>query len=297
MNKNMAPTDARSGRTALMVSWVLGGFWLVSTVWASAAAETTGGVAAAGIQFLSLFLFLFVHGSIALGWRGTIAFLLVLALVSFLFEALSVATGFPFGFFEHHAPGPRPLNIPIAVPIGYAVYGWLAWAQTRAMLGGLVAQRQLFVIATPIIGTFLLAGYDYPWDAIGASVLKTHSYRYPSGLFGVPLRNFFGWLLTGWVAFQLFALIERRFPAKPVAATRGYLLIAPLIWCSFGLSYILRFWTAPSGTVSVGGRSLVIADVYEASAAIALPAMVLPAILTIIFVLARPAATEGARNA
>ncbi|WP_197063637.1 carotenoid biosynthesis protein [Novosphingobium malaysiense] len=233
-----------------------------------------------------LLILLFVQGSIARGWRGAIVFFVILGVVSFAFEATSIATGFPFGFFTHHTPGPRPLKVPIAVLLGYSVYGWLAWVLTKAMLGPLAVHNRLYLLAAPIAGSFVLVGYDYPWDAIGATILHTHSYRTPSGLFGVPLSNFLGWLLTGWAAFQLVALAERKWPEAPLAKTRSYLLVSPVIWAGLGLSYVLRWWSAPAGMTSVAGRTFVIADIYEASAAIALPAMLLPAIVAVIMIYA-----------
>lgn len=293
MNDASSHSSATTGVTRLKIAWALTALWFLCVAVASFDPGSTVGVAASGLQFLVLLILLFVHGSIARGSRGAFVFFAALCAVSFVFEATSIATGFPFGFFEHHTPGPRLLDVPIAVLIGYSVYGWLAWAQTSAMLDGLTRRGSLFPLAAPVIASFVLAGYDYPWDAIGASVMHTHSYRSPSGLFGVPLSNFFGWLLTGWAAFQLVALAERERPVAPLAMTRGYLLIAPLIWAGLGLSYLPRFWTAPPGTTSVAGRAFVVADIYEASAAIALPAMILPAIVTIVFILARTGEVHG----
>ncbi len=294
---NMSRPESRiAGARRLKACWLLALVWLVSTVWASLSPTSPGGIASAGIQFVALLAFILIHASIAGGWRGALTFFAVLFGTSFVLEAISIATGVPFGFFEHHSPGPRPLDVPLVVPVGYAVFGWLAWSQTRSILSALTPASRVALFAAPLLGAFILAGYDYPWDAIGATVLKIHSYRFPSGLFGVPLLNFIGWIVTGWAAFQIFALVERRFTPAPLAASRGYLLLPPLIWLGMAGSYFLRFWTAPEGTASVAGRSFVIADIYEASAAISLPAMVLPALLAIIAIAAAPGQKPSAHD-
>ncbi|MGP7795544.1 carotenoid biosynthesis protein [Sphingomonas sp. CLY1604] len=277
----------RSASRRLAVIWSLALVWLVALGWSCLSPTSHVGVAAAGLQFLLLLVILFAHGSIAVGWRGAVVFFSMLCGVSFVFEATSIATGIPFGFFEHHSPGPRLLGVPLVVLVGYAVYGWFAWALTMTILKPLDGDFRVARWAGPIVAAFILVGYDYPWDAIGATVMHTHSYRHPSGLFGVPLSNFIGWLVTGWAAFQLVALILDRIRPAPLETSWRWHLLAPVIWAGLGLSYVLRWWVAPVGTVMKGGRTFVIADIFEASAAIALPAMVLPALLAVVAVLAR----------
>ncbi len=271
-----------AGARRLMLCRILVLAWFAATIVASLFPQSPSGGAAAGIQFLALLGFVLVHASLAGGWRGASAFVAILGVASFVLEAISIATGVPFGFFHHNTAGPRLLDVPMAVPIGYAVFGWPAWAQTMTLMRSLGATGRTTLLGAPVIGTFLLAGYDYPWDPIGATVLKVHGFRDPSGLFGVPLSNFLGWLVTGWVAFQLLALVQRRFVRTLAAETMTFALLPSIIWIGTALSYFLQYAVAPPGATSVGGRTFVIADIYEASAAISLPAMILPAIVTII---------------
>lgn len=138
------------------------------------------------------------------------------------------------------------------------------------------------MLISPIIATFIFTGYDYPWDAIGANLLHTHAYRTPSGLFGVPLLNFFGWLLTGWVAFQIYALYQRKMVAYRAAQHPAFEVMPALLWLGIAASYFVRYLNSPDGMVSIGTRSFFIRDIYEASAAISIPAMVFPSILVLV---------------
>ncbi len=262
--------------------------WFAATIIASLFPQSPAGGAAAGIQFLALLGFVLVHASLAGGWPGAFAFFAIMGAASFVLEAISIATGVPFGFFHHNTAGPRLLGVPMAVPIGYAVFGWPAWAQTMTLMRSLGTTSRATLLSAPVVGTFLLAGYDYPWDPIGATVLKVHGFRDPSGLFGVPLSNFLGWLVTGWVAFQILARVQRGFVRTSAAETMTFALLPPMIWIGTALSYFLQYAVAAPGTTSVGERTFVIADIYEASAAISLPAMILPAIITIIAAISRP---------
>jgi putative membrane protein len=121
----------------------------------------------------------------------------------------------------------------------------------------------------------VLAGFDYPFDPIGASVQGMWTYKYPSGQFGVPLTNYLGWIFTGWVLFQIFALAEHRFRAVAASTLRSYWLLPCLIWIAMALQYPIFWAAAVGGTVTQGGRVFMIVDIYEASVAGSLFTLVL----------------------
>lgn len=64
------------------------------------------------LGMLGLILFLLVHGSLTYGRRGALGFFACAYPVAFAFEALAIATGFPFGFFTHDGSGPEILGVP-----------------------------------------------------------------------------------------------------------------------------------------------------------------------------------------
>lgn len=266
-----------------MSCWGLLVVGLISTAIAAWTPTSSAGATAGGLQFLSMLLFFIVHATLTGGWRVPIAFFLIVGLTSFSLEAVSISTGFPFGYFEHFTPGPRFLGVPMAVPVGYVVFAWFAWTQAQVlfrMVGG--KQGTDLIMIVPVIATFLLVGYDYPWDAIGANVMRTHAYKDPSGLFGVPLTNFLGWMLTGWIAFLLFALSQRKSIAAQPIQPRALEVVPPIFWIVIALGYFIRYLATPAGLVKVGDSSFVIKDIAEAAAAISIPAMIFPSIMVLL---------------
>ncbi len=244
-------------------------------VWNSTAGGSRSGTAAA-LQSLMLVAFVSLHASLSHGWLGFGAFAAIALTVAFGLEANSIANGFPFGFFAHNVPGPRLLEVPLHVPLAYVVLGWIAWTLARTIVrrrpgdvGGSA------VVLLPILAALILTGFDYCYDAIGSTVKGLWTYRHPSGQFGVPLTNFLGWVFTGWLFFQLFALVEGRFPPDTDAVDRrGYRLLPSLVWGGMTLQFPLLWANVPAGTVAVAGRSFMIADIYEASVIAALLTMV-----------------------
>ena len=259
------------GKARFIATWVLLALWFVAFV----AAQLGAGPAAAGIQTLILIAWVAVHASLAYGWKGFGAFFVITLAVAFTMEASSVHTGFPFGFYAHgDFMGPKLLGIPPPVALGYVFLGYLAWSLAKLLMRDRpTGLARIYTFTTPIAATFILAGYDLAYDAIGSTVLGHWVYRHPGGYFGVPLTNFLGWLLTGWVMLQLFALIERRFAAAAPAFMRGFWLQPCLIWGVTALQYPMMFLRSPDGIATVGGRSFVIADVYESAVIVSLLTM------------------------
>jgi uncharacterized membrane protein len=254
----------------LYLVWGLATSWLVLLVWAALPCRSP---LAGALQALAIVLFVVCHGSLSNGWKGIGVFFLISLVVSFLLEATSIATGFPFGFYVHNALGPKPLGVPLSVPLGYFFLGWLAWCVARVIIrDDPSVSSRVSQFATPLVAAFVLTGYDYAYDPIGSTVLGMWTYRTPSGYFGVPLSNFLGWLLTAWIFFQLFALIEGRFPSR-IRLGPSFWALPCLIWGLGVLQYPIKFFEASASLVTVANRQFVISDIYEASVIAALLSM------------------------
>ncbi|ORV40228.1 hypothetical protein AWC00_16205 [Mycobacterium conspicuum] len=239
---------------------------------------------AGAAQLGFLILFVAVHAWLGYSARGMAAFVVIAGVVAFALEAIGVATGFPFGSYAHHLPGPKPLGVPPVAVVSWIIFGWLAWALARVILrpvpGVAVGGAERFT--TPLVATFILGGYDLVFDPIGATAHDWYSYDHPTGALGVPLTNFLGWLLTGWLIFQLVALVEARFPAGPATGTRGYWLLPCLFWLSTTSQVFTSLIHPPDGVAVRGGKTIQIADVYESGASAALFTILLTGIMALV---------------
>jgi uncharacterized membrane protein len=250
----------------------------IMALWPSVAGQAQG--AQAGL----LILFVVAHAWLGYTARGMVAFVAIAGVVAFAFEALSIATGFPFGFYTHFLPGPKPLGVPFAALAGWITFGWLAWAVARVimrpMAAVVVGGAERFT--TPIVATFILGGYDLVYDPVGATANRWYAYDQPTGALGVPLTNYLGWVLTGWVIFQLVALIETRFPGRPATQGRNYWLLACLFWLSTTAQVFVGVIQGIDGVAVRGGKTIGIADVYESCASAALFTVVFSGITALI---------------
>jgi uncharacterized membrane protein len=247
---------------------------------------TQAGAAQTGL----LLLFVILHAWLGYTARGMAAFVVIAGVVAFTLEAISIATGFPFGSYTHHLPGLKPLGVPLVALAGWIMFSWLAWALARLIMRPVasVAVGGAERFTTPIVATFILGGYDLVNDPIGATAHNWYSYDHPTGALGVPLTNYLGWLLTGWVIFQLVALVEPRFPGRPVTQGRAYWLLPCLFWLSTTTQVFNSLIHPTDGVVVRGGKAIVIADVYESCASAALFTVVFTGITALIRLYSRP---------
>jgi putative membrane protein len=272
------------GLLQLKLCWLLLLPWVPISLYSVVPAFGTPASAWAGAtQGLLLVLIMAMHGSLSYGWKGFGAYVGIVGVSSFLLEACSIATGFPFGFYHHQgAPGPAPLGVPVSVMMGYVALGWFAWTLARLIVRQTPWRTTgIEKFVTPLIGGFVLAGFDYPLDPIGSTVRNMWVYHHPSGQFGVPLTNYLGWIFTGWISFQLFAFLEHRFEAGPVVRERRFWLLPAIVWLTIGLQYPILFANAPAGTVDIGTSHFLVADIFEAAVAASLFSMIFVALLAL----------------
>jgi len=164
-------------------------------------------------------------------WLGASKSLFVISLLSVLsvlVEALAVATGHPYGGFRY------------SDALGYRVLGLVPWSVAFAYLPLLLGSAAL---------ASRLFGSDWLWFGVGSSAilvgvdLVVDPAAVAGGLwvweeagayFGVPLGNFLGWLLTGFLYSTIFLIIVR-------ADLRGNRAVP--LEVSSSLLMILSFWT------------------------------------------------------
>lgn len=260
------PTTPRAAGAGLVIAnWCVLAIWLAATVANVVSAGTSVATAAEAIWGAALLVFVVLHTWTLYRPAGVVAYFAIAVTVGFGLEACSIATGFPFGFYTHYMPGPRALGVPFPVVAAWVMIAWVAWMLARVIVGE-CRSRRLAVLGTPVVATLIAGGYDLVIDPFGAYVRHMFAYRSPSGVLGVPLSNYAGWLITGWVLFQTFALIERRWRREPTASTRSALLMPAVVWFGLGLQVNLGRLLVGDATTTIQGTSVALKDIYETCA-------------------------------
>ncbi|MCK9150412.1 carotenoid biosynthesis protein [Methanobacterium alcaliphilum] len=153
-----------------------------------------------------LFILAILHGKERYGWRNIAIFFLITWVVSFSFENLSIATGFPFGFY-HYSPSLGLLTVPLIIIFAYFSIGYLAWALSHVLTGQYhkkLEGKQIFIV--PFIAAFLMVMWDLTIDPISSTLQGLWVWTTPGAYYGVPISNFAGWFLVVFIFFQIFAI-------------------------------------------------------------------------------------------
>lgn len=157
-------------------------------------------------------VFALLHGTRRLGGRTMGVFFAITFVVSWCYESLSIATGFPFGHYHYTANlGPKLGQVPLLIMPAYFAVCYLSWNLAHVVLDKFDQQADaLLRFAVPVLASFIMVMWDMSMDPARATVSKAWIWHDGGGYFGVPFSNFMGWFLCVYTIFQLLALYLMR---------------------------------------------------------------------------------------
>ncbi len=230
-----------------------------------------------------LVTFALVHGALRYGLRGILAFVAICLVVSFAIENIGVATGYPFGHYYYtDALGPKLGYVPLLIGPAYLGVGYVSWGLATVLVGDVKrGGDDLTIIATPVIGAFIMVLWDLSMDPSASTLGGWWIWEKGGGFFGVPLSNYVGWYLTVFAFMQIFAFYLSTWgPAEPPAQPKGYYLQAVAIYAVVALQFVAD-WLVKGSTPLVDANSVAwrSGDLSETSAITAIFTMGFVAVL------------------
>jgi putative membrane protein len=193
------------------------------------------------LHVLPPIVFALIHGAMFCRWRGILIFFAVCLVVGNIFENVGVRTGFPFGhYYFTDLMGPKLFVVPIQLGLAYLGMAYLSWTLARLILGGMRNPLEgSRVVTLPLVAAFIMVAWDFSQDPIWSTILHLWIWQQGGAYFGVPASNFFGWFLTVYVFYQLFALYLRGRSMKPEPLPPGYWHVAVLFYAVSAVGNIL----------------------------------------------------------
>lgn len=158
-----------------------------------------------------IFILAFLHGIVRYGKKNMLIFFLITWAVSFTFENLSIATGFPFGFYNYSS-SLGIMTVPLIIIFAYFAVGYLSFALSNILTGQYEKKlqgKQIFIV--PFIAAFLMVMWDLTIDPISSTLQQMWVWTNPGEYFGVPISNYLGWFLVVYIFFQIFSLYLSRY--------------------------------------------------------------------------------------
>ena len=204
---------------------------------------------------------LLTAASVLLLWRNVGARAAVLAaagvvLVTFLAEAIGVATNFPFGEYAYSGGlGWSLFGVSLIVPFAWLMMAYPAWEIANRIItwGGKKGVAAKVVLASwamvawdVFLDTQMVAAGNWSWQNPEPSLIGTP---------GIPLTNYLGWFVVSTLIMLIFAWCFKEVK-KNKTATGQYPLYAIYLWTWLGSVVAnLTFWQRP-GLALVGGIAM-----------------------------------------
>lgn len=197
--------------------------------------------------------FALLHGSKYIGNKSVIVLALVTAIISFIMEYTGVKTGMIYGEYHYGAVlGPKALDtVPWLVPLSWFMFMYVSSLTVDAAFGGRYTgpgAPLLFAVLDSAAMTALDVLVDPLWITRGTwTWTAVQSLPAGSVFYGIPVQNYFGWLLTTFMIFVPYRIIFFRNHADAVARDSSYYLPCVIYASIVGVGCI-EAWTLLSNT-------------------------------------------------
>jgi putative membrane protein len=189
-----------------------------------------------------------VHAGLSRGRRCAAALLLFVGVTAVAFEAVGLATGFPYGEYRYgEALGPTLLGVPFLVPLAWLMMAWPSY-----LLAEQLARRRATRIA---VAAAVFAAWDVVLDPqMVQAGYWTWAHPQPGlpGIDTVPLTNLAGWLLAGAVLMTALELLVTRTQAAGSPRIGAAAPLLALAWMTLGGALAHAGWLALPGSAAWG---------------------------------------------
>lgn len=197
--------------------------------------------------------FALLHGSIYAGRKSTIVLAVLTVVISFIMEYTGVKTGLIYGEYHYGAVlGPKALDtVPWLIPLSWFMFMYVSSVMVDAAFGGRyagMAAPLLFAVLDSAAMTALDVLIDPLWVTRGTWIW-TAVQSLPAGsiFYGIPVQNYFGWLLTTIIIFVPYRIIFFRNKADAAVRDNNYYLPCVIYASIVGVGCI-EAWTVLSST-------------------------------------------------
>jgi len=249
-----------------------------------------------------------LHAPKRYGWKNTLIFMAGAYIISTFMEAMSVATGFPFGPYDYASMGPNAIKIagvPFMVGIFYIALGYLSWTVASLILNHADRRldKKINIFLLPIVSAFVMCQFDLVQDPATSTFGAIWTWQEGGGVLGVPLVNFLGWFLTCYLVFQVFTLFLARdkngVKNVPEFKTKSFWLQPILFYMLIGISYIPQYFAFMNDTTVVtdmAGQPWIVNTIFETAVTTMLFTMLFSSVLAIINVFKDKTGNLSERN-
>lgn len=189
-----------------------------------------------GISLSTMLVMIFSlsHATLALGWRHSLIFFAVSAVISWGFEQAGVATGAIYGPYHYtNQLGPKLGHVPLLIPIA-----WFMMIYPSYIMANLIADGESIgsrgrwprLLMLALLSAMVMTAWDLVVDPLlSRAAMTAWIWEQGGPYYGVPVQNFFGWMLTTFIVYTVYRGFESRNKPRPIALLNRSFVVLPLI--------------------------------------------------------------------
>ena len=190
-----------------------------------------GGISA---TTLLVMIFSLAHATLALGWRHSLIFFALSAVISWAFEQVGVGTGAIYGPYHYTGQlGPKLGHVPLLIPIA-----WFMMIYPSYVIANLIADGQPtgsrggwpHLLSMAFLSAMVMTAWDVVVDPLlSKAVMTAWVWEQGGPYYGVPVQNFFGWMLTTFTVYTVYRWFESRNQPRPIMPLARSFAVLPLV--------------------------------------------------------------------
>ena len=199
--------------------------------------EFPGGV---GTKTIFMLFFSLFHAWYLIGWKKTIIFFVITAAVSWGYEQVGVETALIYGKYHYtDFLGEKLGHVPIIIPLAWFMMIYPSYIIANMIFSGkaLVVQNKISkIILLSLLSAVIMTVWDFVVDPyLSGPTVQAWVWEEGGAYFGIPVHNFFGWILTTFTIYLLYRIFETK--SKPFEGKfRNAVLVLPVL--AYGLMLI-----------------------------------------------------------
>ena len=237
------------------------------------------------VSILAPILFVLLHAPRQIGWANLGVFFALACVISWSYESLSIATGFPFGTYHYTEDlGWQLGTVPLLIMPAYFGVCYISWLIARTLTDALDPAKS-YGWPVVLVASFVMVMWDLSMDPSRATVNLTWIWHDGGAYFGVPFVNFAGWFLCVATIFAAFSIWLSRQSGKGVAVPDWQAQAQPLgLYAGLFAEFVSFTFVGPrTGQVTdATGQVWNLRDIYESLGLVSIFTMGFVIVLTML---------------
>ena len=238
--------------------------------------------------------FALIHGSMRYGVMRMAIFTVLILVISWSYETMSIMTGFPFGHYHYSENfyGPWVGVVPFMIMPAYFAMGYMSWTIGHILLDKRnSAINGWDIIVLPAVASFVMVMWDMCFDPHASTIHGHYVWHEGGTYFGVPFSNYLGWYLCVFTFYFIFSLIiNRTSNTKDVTVrNKAFWILPVLLYLTRCIEYVINVFTVESVQITANdGHTWWTGDITNSMLLVALYTMIFVGSYAILRILRSP---------